>query len=79
MDWILIALAASSTGANTKLGNYFTEFDCRVGIYNQLVIDMRPPSADWDPIIQQRAEEMAKQSLNTQKSYKCILIESVKK
>jgi len=73
MDWILIALAASSTGANTKLGTYFTEFDCRVGIYNQLVIDMRPPLVDWDPIIQQRAEEMARESLSTQAKYVCIL------
>jgi hypothetical protein len=79
MDWILVALAASSTGANTKLGTYFTEFDCRVGIYNQLVIDMRPPSVDWDPLIQQRAEELAKQSLRTQTSYKCIALAPSKK
>ena len=79
MDWILIALATSSAGVNTKLGTYFTEFDCRVGIYNQLVIDMRPPSVDWDPIIQQRAEELAKKSLDTQTSYKCMHIEPSKK
>ena len=79
MDWILVALVASSTGANTKLGTYFTEFDCRVGIYNQLVIDMRPSSVDWDPLIQQRAEELAKKSLDTQTSYKCMQVEAGKK